>query len=114
MDGDEGFGNSGRQELGPELRRSWLQSFFIALNLPSSVVVSPSFSGVYSLPMLALQSHELAGFIPVAVDATDEVPVSYLQNIMVSVVCLLFLFYEFALDFVQFFFFFFFFSFSLL
>ncbi|XP_068218349.1 putative protein-lysine deacylase ABHD14B isoform X1 [Palaemon carinicauda] len=78
-----GFGNSGRQELGPELRRSWLQSFFIALDLPPSIVVSPSFSGVYSLPMLALQSQELAGFVPIAVDATDEVPVNYLQSIMI-------------------------------
>ncbi|KAG0719499.1 Protein ABHD14B [Chionoecetes opilio] len=76
-----GFGNSGRQELGPQLRRTWLQSFLIALNLPPCVVVSPSFSGVYSLPMLMLQPHEFDGFVPIAVDAADEIPVHNLQAI---------------------------------
>ncbi|XP_063888802.1 putative protein-lysine deacylase ABHD14B isoform X3 [Scylla paramamosain] len=78
-----GFGNSGRQELGAELRRTWLQSFLIALNLPPCVVVSPSFSGVFSLPMLVLQPHEFDGFVPIAVDATDEIPVHRLQAIRV-------------------------------
>lgn len=82
-----GFGNSGRHELGAELRRTWLQSFHIVLDLPPSIVVSPSFSGVYSLPMLVLHPHEFDGFVPIAVDATDEIPVLYLQNLMVS--CLL-------------------------
>ncbi|KAK8746652.1 hypothetical protein OTU49_017123 [Cherax quadricarinatus] len=53
------------------------------MDLPPCVVVSPSFSGVYSLPLLALQSHELDGFVPIAVDATDEIPVQFLQNLMV-------------------------------
>ncbi|XP_050718383.1 putative protein-lysine deacylase ABHD14B isoform X2 [Eriocheir sinensis] len=78
-----GFGNSGRQELGVELRRTWLQSFLIALNLPPCVVVSPSFSGVFSLPMLLLQPHEFDGFVPIAVDATDEIPAHRLQSIRV-------------------------------
>lgn len=44
----------------------WLESLLDALELPRPVVVSPSMSGLYSLPLLATHPRRLSGFVAVA------------------------------------------------
>ncbi|XP_074139499.1 putative protein-lysine deacylase ABHD14B isoform X1 [Sminthopsis crassicaudata] len=62
-------------ELAPS---SFLQTVLEALELGSTVVVSPSLSGMYSLPFLTAPGSQLCGYVPVAPICTDKVsPADY-------------------------------------
>ncbi|XP_020854575.2 putative protein-lysine deacylase ABHD14B isoform X1 [Phascolarctos cinereus] len=64
-------------ELAPS---SFLQAVLEALELGSTAVVSPSLSGMYSLPFLTAPSTQLCGYVPVAPICTDKVsPADYGQ-----------------------------------
>uniref|UniRef100_A0A8D0G2Z1 Putative protein-lysine deacylase ABHD14B n=1 Tax=Sphenodon punctatus TaxID=8508 RepID=A0A8D0G2Z1_SPHPU len=53
---------------------SFLKSVFEALQLEQAVVISPSLSGMYSLPFLFQHSERLKAYIPVAPICTEKFP----------------------------------------
>lgn len=64
-----GYGDSPAAEVDEE---SWLATFLDSLALERPVVLSPSMSGAFSLPLLAREPARLAGFIAVAPVAIAE------------------------------------------
>jgi abhydrolase domain-containing protein 14 len=58
-----GFGQSESVELSP---LDFLLAFLEQLSLDKPILVSPSLSGMYSLPLIAAYPHKLAGFVAVA------------------------------------------------
>ncbi|XP_027692838.1 protein ABHD14B [Vombatus ursinus] len=62
-------------ELAPS---SFLQAVLEALELGSTALVSPSLSGMYSLPFLTAPGSHLCGYVPIAPICTDKVsPADY-------------------------------------
>ncbi|XP_043834333.1 protein ABHD14B [Dromiciops gliroides] len=62
-------------ELAPS---SFLQAVLEALELGPTALVSPSLSGMYSLPFLTAPNSQLCGYVPVAPICTDKVsPADY-------------------------------------
>ncbi|XP_065789646.1 putative protein-lysine deacylase ABHD14B isoform X2 [Muntiacus reevesi] len=57
-------------ELAPS---SFLAAVVDALDLGSPVVISPSLSGMYSLPFLTAPGSQLRGYVPVAPICTDKI-----------------------------------------
>ena len=70
-------------ELSSDLRRTFLQSFMIARDMPPSVIVSPSYSGLYSIPLLLLHPQEVMAFVSIAATNTHDVPYDLLSNVTV-------------------------------
>uniref|UniRef100_A0A2K5QWD6 Putative protein-lysine deacylase ABHD14B n=1 Tax=Cebus imitator TaxID=2715852 RepID=A0A2K5QWD6_CEBIM len=54
-------------------RASFLAAVVDALELGSPVVISPSLSGMYSLPFLTAPGSQLRGYVPVAPICTDKI-----------------------------------------
>uniref|UniRef100_A0A8C3WQX1 Putative protein-lysine deacylase ABHD14B n=1 Tax=Catagonus wagneri TaxID=51154 RepID=A0A8C3WQX1_9CETA len=59
--------------LGGLVPSSFLAAVVDALDLGSPVVVSPSLSGMYSLPFLTAPDSQLRGYVPVAPICTDKI-----------------------------------------
>lgn len=55
-----------------------------ALDLGSPVVISPSLSGMYSLPFLTAPGSQLRGYVPVAPICTDKINASDYASVKVS------------------------------
>src|SRR5207248_2661555 len=58
-----GFGRSGRAGASPQ---TWLGALLDALGLASAVIVSPSMSGAYALPLVTGDPGRASGFVAVA------------------------------------------------
>ncbi|XP_063283553.1 putative protein-lysine deacylase ABHD14B [Pelobates fuscus] len=61
--------------LGEPAPPGFLQEVLEALNMVPAVVISPSLSGMYSLPLILNQQQYLAAYVPVAPICTDKFPV---------------------------------------
>ena len=64
-----GFGDSQESGLEPE---AFLGALLDALDVERPVLVSPSMSGVFSLPFAVRRPAELAGYVPIAPAALDR------------------------------------------
>ena len=64
-----GFGKSSASDGSP---RQWLRSLLDHLDIPSPVVVSPSMSGRYALPLVTEHPERVAGWVAVAPVALME------------------------------------------
>jgi abhydrolase domain-containing protein 14 len=64
-----GYGNSA---AGTDSPRHWLGHLLDALHIPSPVIVSPSMSGRYALPLMTEQPERAAGWVAVAPVALIE------------------------------------------
>ncbi|KAM8930351.1 putative protein-lysine deacylase ABHD14B [Pelodytes ibericus] len=58
--------------LGEPAPASFLQGVLETLNLVPAVIISPSLSGMYSLPLLLSQPQKLKAYVPVAPICTDK------------------------------------------
>lgn len=67
--------------IGEPAPSSFLKSVFEALQLDQAVVISPSLSGMYSLPFLFQHSDLLKAYIPVAPICTDKFPATQYANV---------------------------------
>lgn len=61
-----GFGNSDKLPTTVEHKSEFLLHLLAKLNISKPVVVSPSYSGFYTLPLLVKERKSFTGFIPVA------------------------------------------------
>lgn len=61
----------------------FLKSVFDALQLDQAVVISPSLSGMYSLPFLFQHNELLAAYIPVAPICTEKFPAAQYAGVKV-------------------------------
>ncbi|XP_022353760.1 protein ABHD14B [Enhydra lutris kenyoni] len=59
--------------IGELVPSSFLAAVVEALDLGSPVVISPSLSGMYSLPFLTAPGSQLRGYVPVAPICTDKI-----------------------------------------
>lgn len=64
-----GFGESQVSAAPPA---EFLERVFVSLGLERAVVVSPSMSGRFSLPLLAVRASRFAGFVPIAPVGIDS------------------------------------------
>ncbi|KAI4029955.1 abhydrolase domain containing 14B [Homo sapiens] len=62
-----------QEPLLSQSRASFLAAVVDALELGPPVVISPSLSGMYSLPFLTAPGSQLPGFVPVAPICTDKI-----------------------------------------
>nr|XP_044992716.1 protein ABHD14B isoform X1 [Jaculus jaculus] len=60
---------------------SFLATVVDALELGSPVVISPSLSGMYSLPFLTMPGSQLRGYVPVAPICTDKITAADYANV---------------------------------
>ncbi|XP_061473909.1 putative protein-lysine deacylase ABHD14B [Rhineura floridana] len=80
-----GFGRS-KEAVAPAPVRepapgSFLKSVFEALQLDQAVVISPSLSGMYSLPFLFQHNEMLKAYIPVAPICTEKFPATQYTSV---------------------------------
>jgi abhydrolase domain-containing protein 14 len=64
-----GYGKSPEAEIDPE---TWLGRLVAKLTERKAVILSPSMSGLFSLPLLTHEPSRLAGFVPIAPVAIAE------------------------------------------
>ncbi|XP_060095962.1 putative protein-lysine deacylase ABHD14B [Heteronotia binoei] len=80
-----GLGNSkdatAPAPIGEPAPSSFLKSVFEALLLDQAVVISPSLSGMYSLPFLFQHSELLKAYIPVAPICTEKFPATQYASV---------------------------------
>ncbi|KAF7249632.1 Protein ABHD14B [Varanus komodoensis] len=80
-----GFGHSKEASapvpVGELAPGSFLKSVFEALQFDQAVVISPSLSGMYSLPFLFQHSELLKAYIPVAPICTEKFPVTQYASV---------------------------------
>ncbi|XP_053324879.1 putative protein-lysine deacylase ABHD14B [Spea bombifrons] len=60
--------------LGEPAPAGFLQEVLQSLNMVPAVIISPSLSGMYSLPLLVNQPQNIAAYVPVAPICTDKFP----------------------------------------
>jgi len=77
----------GESEAGRPDAATWLKDFLDALELERPVVVSPSMSGRYSLPLVTTQPDRLRGFVAVAPVGIPHFE-SALKNITIPVLAI--------------------------
>lgn len=66
---------------------SFLAAVVDALELGSSVVISPSLSGMYALPFLVAPESQLRGYVPVAPICTDKINAADYARVKVPHAC---------------------------
>lgn len=69
--------------LGEPAPSTFLKSVFEALQLGQAVVISPSLSGMYSLPFLFQHQDLLKAYVPVAPICTDKFPATQYAGVQV-------------------------------
>ncbi|XP_028909250.1 protein ABHD14B isoform X1 [Ornithorhynchus anatinus] len=69
--------------LGQPAPSGFLQEVWEALGLGTAVVVSPSLSGMYSLPFLTEHSTQLRGYVPVAPICTEKFSVAQYSSVKI-------------------------------
>ncbi|XP_045663219.1 protein ABHD14B isoform X1 [Ursus americanus] len=70
--------------IGELVPSSFLAAVVDALDLGSPVVISPSLSGMYSLPFLTAPGSQLRGYVPVAPICTDKINASDYASVKTS------------------------------
>lgn len=70
--------------IGELVPSSFLAAVVDALDLGSPVVISPSLSGMYSLPFLTAPGSQLRGYVPVAPICTDKINAADYASVKVS------------------------------
>lgn len=74
--------------VGEPAPAEFLRQVCEGLNTGPVVVISPSLSGMYSLPFLFQHSELFKAYIPVAPICTDKFPAEQYKAVQVSAVCL--------------------------
>lgn len=70
--------------IGELVSGSFLAAVVEALQLGPPVVISPSLSGMYSLPFLTAPGSQLQGYVPVAPICTDKINAANYAGVKVS------------------------------
>jgi len=65
-----GFGNSPKPDVSSDERGDVLESLILKLDIAPCVIVSPSYSGSFAIPLLKTRPELLKGFIPIAPTST--------------------------------------------
>ncbi|KAG8436111.1 hypothetical protein GDO86_007282 [Hymenochirus boettgeri] len=71
--------------LGEPAPAGFLQEVLETLNMVPAVVISPSLSGMYSLPLLLNKPQSVAAYVPVAPICTDKFSAQEYANVQVPV-----------------------------
>lgn len=78
-----GYGESSKEQIPEDKRGEFLGELMKALNLNLPVVVSPSLSGSFTIPLLSKHPEKFSGYIPVAPIKTDLLTAQEYKNIKV-------------------------------
>lgn len=70
--------------MGEPASASFLQEVLGALHMAPAVIISPSYSGTYSLPLLLRSPQSLAAYVPVAPLCTDKFSAQDYASVQVS------------------------------